>query len=575
LTHRLLVGAFAVVGVLVVFVVAIVDRQLSERLRAETGDNLAREARFVAAEWTPGTDAQALAHLAGDALGHRVTLIRPDGVVIGDTDFDLEGLSHLENHSERPEVVAARSGAVGRSMRRSPSRGDEELYVAVQASLGVARVSVPTRSLDAIVADASSDVASAGAVALIGALVLAWVFSRTVTKPVIELRDLARSLASGNLAPRPILRAPGEVGDLAVALHQLAEQLSSRLQALRADESLLVQLTESLNEGVLAVDTTQRVVRINQTARHLLDAREPLPFAVEHLASERGLRDALSAASRGEITDESEVVIGGRTLSVTARPLAGGGAVLALFDLTSIRRLEKVRRDFVANVSHELRTPLTIVGGFAETLVHDDPPLERRRQFAERMLGNTRRMQRIVDDLLDLSRIESGGWVPNPVDVDLAAVSADTLGVARDTAAAKKVALEAAIDPAARTVFADATAIRQVLGNLVDNAVRHTPAGTVVVFSKPRDDGGVTVGVRDTGVGIGPEHLPRIFERFYRVDKARSRDEGGTGLGLAIVKHLVEAHGGKVRAESALGVGTTISAHFPPRQPERAPLNGL
>ncbi len=563
LTQRLLLGALGVVGFLVVFIVAVEDRQLAARLHDEFSDNLAREARFVATQWTPQVDASELAHVAGDALGHRVTLIGPDGVVIGDTDFDRDKLGQLENHNARPEVVAARSGLVGSSLRPSPSRGDVELYVAVKASLGVARVSVPTRSLDLIVADARRDVASAGAFALIVTLGLAWLFSRAVSRPIVELRDVARALAAGDLSRRPVLSAPGEVGDLAVALHELAEQLSARLEALRSDETLLVQLTESLNEGVLAVDSSRMIVRINETGRRLLGVRDPLPFAVDLLPRETALRDALASAFTGETTEEVEVVIAGRTLNVTARPLSDGGAVLALFDLTRVRRLEAVRRDFVANVSHELRTPLTIVGGFAETLVDDDPPADRRRQFAERILNNTRRMQRIVDDLLDLSRIESGGWVPNPEEVDLVAVAADTIAAARDAAAAKGLPLEVDISPSAMSVYADYTAIRQVLGNLVDNAVRHTATGAVVVFSREREGGGITVGVRDTGSGIAAEHLPRIFERFYRVDPGRSRNEGGTGLGLSIVKHLVEAHGGKVRAESVVGVGTTIAANFP------------
>jgi signal transduction histidine kinase len=173
-------------------------------------------------------------------------------------------------------------------------------------------------------------------------------------------------------------------------------------------------------------------------------------------------------------------------------------------------------------------------------------------------------MQRIVDDLLDLSRIESGSWMPNPVRVDLEAVAGDVVAAGREAAAAKGVSLNAKIHLRAREIFADPTALRQVLGNLVDNAVRHTTSGSVEIFSLVRDDGGVTIGVRDTGSGIATEHLSRIFERFYRVDPGRSRDEGGTGLGLSIVKHLVEAHGGRVRAESSLGSGTTIVAEFPP-----------
>ncbi|MCE9602668.1 MAG: hypothetical protein K8S21_10740 [Gemmatimonadetes bacterium] len=274
------------------------------------------------------------------------------------------------------------------------------------------------------------------------------------------------------------------------------------------------------------------------------------------------------SAFAGETTEGAEVVVGGRTLNVTARPLHEGGAVLALFDLTRVRRLEGVRRDFVANVSHELRTPLTIVGGFAETLASEDVPFEARRDFAERILDNTRRMQRIVDDLLDLSRIESGGWVPQPGPIALADVAGDVLAGARADAAAKGLALRTEIAADAPSVHADATALRQVLGNLVDNAVRHTAAGEVVLFSR-RHERGVLVGVRDTGIGIAPEHLTRIFERFYRVDPGRSREQGGTGLGLAIVRHLVEAHGGRVRAAGEPGRGTEITALFPDERARR------
>ena len=568
LTQRLLLGAFLVVGFLAVAIIAVVDRQLGDRLSDDATTFLAREARLVGELWQRDSAfADSLADRSGRALGRRVTLIRPDGVVIGDSEFDDAGLRGLQNHATRPEVARALAGETGTSRRPSPSTGDEELYVAVPVEgRGVARVSLPTASLAAVIRQARRDIGTAVGLALFGALLIAFLFSRSVSRPVEELRDVAQAIADGDLARRPTLRGAGEVGELGLALRSLAEQLSARLRLLEADEQLLLQLTESLNEGVIAVDTRQRVVRINETARRLLGARAPLPFPLDQLPREVALRDALLAAFAGETTEGAEVVIAGRTLNVTARPLAEGGAVLALFDLTRVRRLEAVRRDFVANVSHELRTPLTIVGGFAETLAGDDVPLEVRRGFAERILGNTRRMQRIVDDLLDLSRIESGGWVPNPVTIPLATVASDVLSAARDAAAQKGLALETAIAPDATTVHADPTALRQVLGNLVDNAVRHTPSGRVTLLSR-RHERGVVVGVEDTGVGIAPEHLPRIFERFYRVDPGRSREQGGTGLGLAIVKHLVEAHGGRVRAESEPGRGTTITARFPDAPP--------
>jgi two-component system, OmpR family, phosphate regulon sensor histidine kinase PhoR len=319
---------------------------------------------------------------------------------------------------------------------------------------------------------------------------------------------------------------------------------------------------DSLNEGVLALNERGEVLRINARGRDFLRITAPVPFSAEMLPRNATLREAIDSALGGEATEPAELQIGGRTLAVTARPLAVGGAVVALFDLTTIRRLEVVRRDFAANVSHELKTPLTVVNGFAETLLHDEElSAEQRRHFAETIVANATRMQRIVDDLLDLSRIESGGWMPAPTAVDAAGLVRDVFTTVQRDAAAKGLSLVAEIDPG-RRVHADPTALRQVLCNLVENAVRYTATGTVAVKAE-EGRGGMWIRVRDTGVGIAAEHLSRIFERFYRVDPSRSRSEGGTGLGLAIVKHLVEAHGGRVQAESQPGRGTTVSVFFP------------
>jgi signal transduction histidine kinase len=438
--------------------------------------------------------------------------------------------------------------------------------VLVACVVGVIEYRLNARIADAttqaLVREARDDVYIIGFFALAVAAAIAFLFARAVTRPVIELRDVARALAAGDLTRRPALGAPGEVGDLAIAIHRLAEQLSGRLSALEEEESLLTALLDSLNEGVMAIDARQRVVRINAIGKRLLRVRDPVPFTLDRLPRERVLREAVAAALSGTVTESIETFIDGRNLSLSARPLARGGAVLALLDLTPTRRLETIRRDFVANVSHELKTPLTSVGGFAETLLDDALPAPQRKQFAETILTNTRRMQRIVDDLLDLSRIESGGWVPNPQMVDVASVAADATTRAKSVADEKNVVLDVEIHDNAREAYADPTALRQVLSNLAENAIRHTFSGRVTVFTDPEENG-VWVGVKDTGIGIAAEHLPRIFERFYRADRARSRDEGGTGLGLAIVRHLVEAHGGSVKAESQPGRGTTVSAFFP------------
>lgn len=564
LTNRLVVGSLVVIGAFVVLTVASLDRRLRLRLRQDIGAELLREARLIGVQWREGLDADSLADAAGQALAHRVTLIGPDGRVVGDSEFDVPALLALENHAFRPEVAAAIASDTGSAVRASPSAGDEQMYAAVRAPLGVARVSVSIRSQEELVDRMQRDVlvAALGGTAL--ALVMAVLFARSVARPIQELRDDARAIAGGDLARRPSLAAQGEVGELASAFYRLAEQLDARLRALEADDALLRALTESLNEGTVALDSAGHVMHVNEHARRLLGVRDAVPFPSDRLPRDRTLRYALSAALEGTPSDGLEFVLHDRTVALTARPLAGGGAVLAIFDLTRVRRLEAVRRDFVANVSHELKTPLTIVGGFAETLTDDSITPAQRQQFASSILTHARRMQRIVDDLLDLSRMESGGWHPNPVDLHVGTAASEALGEIRTRAEARGLSFRIEVAADATTVYADPTALRQILVNLVENAVRHTSQGGVTVFAR-RDGKSVHVGVRDTGIGIPGEHLPRIFERFYRVDPGRSREEGGTGLGLAIVRHMVEAHGGEVRAESTAGAGTTVIARFPDR----------
>ena len=563
LTTRLLLGLVLGVSLLLAAVIGVLDRRLYARIAEQQVSQLQSEARLLAAQWSDRAAADAIADAAGIATGHRVTLIDRDGVVLGDSEFDTPRLARLENHLTRPEVRDAISAGSGLARRVSASAGDEELYVAVRMPLGVSRVSVRTRAIDELFARSRLDILFVGFGAIVAVTVFGFFFSRSITKPIIELRDVAQSLAAGDLSRRPALSAPGEVGDLARAVHRLAEQLGARLATLEAEESLLTELFDSLTEGAIAVDSSRQVMRINDVGRVLASVDGEVPFPVDRLPASPELRDALQRALSGQVVEPREVMLDERSVSLVARPLTDGGAVLAIYDLTPIRRLEQVRRDFVANVSHELRTPLTIVGGYAETLVEDsEVPVVSRQAFLQTILSNTRRMQRIVDDLLDLSRIESGGWRPNPVTCHIADVVADVMLAVKPAAAAKDVVVRADIAPDAEAVLADPTALRQVLGNLVENAVRHTAAGTVRLVAR-REGDIVSLAVTDTGIGIPADHLPRIFERFYRVDPARSREQGGTGLGLAIVRHLVEAHGGVATAESENGVGTTIVTTWP------------
>jgi signal transduction histidine kinase len=571
LAKRLLVGSLVLVVVLVAGIVAIAGSRLQGRLRDDTRRGLEREVSFVASSWRPGVNADSLADAAGRALGRRVTLIDTNGVVIGDSQFDREGLATLENHKKRDEVVMARDSAFGFASRPSKSAGDDEIYVAVKhLPLGYARVSVGTAKFNEISSGATRDVLVAGLIALVGAVILGWAFSRTVTRPIIELRDVAQAIAAGELERRPTLAAPGEVGDLAIAMQRMREQLSARLSALESEDALLVAVIESLDEGIIAVTARGDVVRVNESARRLMSLRAPAPFSVDLLPQERLIREAVRGALSGVTTEPSELTLDGKTLLITARPLPDGGGVIAVLDLTTRRRLETIRRDFVANVSHELKTPLTVIGGFAETLHDLDLPPEDRQRFLATIESNTRRMQRIVDDLLDLSRYESGGWVPNIVPNDVGALVSEVFAVVQATADSKGLSLTFQASADLTRVDADPTALRQIVHNLVENAVRYTSRGTIKVRVDAHPETGATLSVADTGSGIPPEHIGRIFERFYRVDSARGRGEGGTGLGLAIVKHLVEAHGGAVRAESILGQGTTITLTFPAKPSGRS-----
>jgi signal transduction histidine kinase len=276
------------------------------------------------------------------------------------------------------------------------------------------------------------------------------------------------------------------------------------------------------------------------------------------LFHDRAHRALMREVLTGAVVEGRELDLGDRTVVFSARPLAEGGTLLVLSDVTDVRRLETIRRDFVANVSHELKTPLTAIAGYAETLAAESSDSQTT-GFSRTIVDNARRMQRLVDDLLDLSRIESGGWQPEPRKIAIDAAAREAWRPFAERASTRDVQLETD----SGSVNSDPEALRQIFTNLFDNALRHTPTGGRICVSVQRVGHDTVVRVSDTGSGIGADHLPRIFERFYRVDPGRSRQEGGTGLGLAIVKHLVEAHGGRVEAESELGRGTTILLYFP------------
>jgi signal transduction histidine kinase len=565
---KLVTRLFASIGLLVAAAVAgsiiAADLLLRRNLEQEIATELEREARLVAV-FAPADSSKwpEFAALAGNRLSRRVTLIDPDGHVRGDTEFDRASLGQLQNHRDRPEVRAALDSAAGVGMneRLSASTNERQLYVAIRGGppgLAVVRVSTTLAIVDAQVHAVQRAVAVAGLIMLLAAWIVAWMLARALAWPLLRIADAARDIAAGRPAEFPDVRVP-ELAHQVDTLRAMQHELERRFEDLRREREESRTLLEALSDGVLAADKRGIVVETNAAARRLLgySDTEPLPPLGE-LFHDRAHRALMREVLTGAVVEGRELDLGDRTVVFSARPLVEGGTLLVLSDVTDVRRLETIRRDFVANVSHELKTPLTAIAGYAETLAAESSDSQTT-GFSRTIVDNARRMQRLVDDLLDLSRIESGGWQPEPRTIAIDAAAREAWRPFAERAEGREVQLETD----SGSVNSDPEALRQIFTNLFDNALRHTPRGGRIRVAAQRAKGATVVRVSDTGSGIPADHLARIFERFYRVDPGRSRQEGGTGLGLAIVKHLVEAHGGRVEAESELGRGTTILLYFP------------
>lgn len=560
---RILLAMVAILLVTVTGSMFMADRWLRTSLERSLVGEMRREAELAAAALP--RDAALVAEATrrlGTQTARRLTVIDSTGRVIGDSDFDDASLPLLENHLSRPEVQQALATGLGTSKRFSESTKHAELKVAIHAWPGVVRFSAAMEQVDDVVADARRAVLVAALVALLLGVGLAWIGGREVGRPLAQLSAAARSVARGQAPVYPAARAT-EIRQLVHAFRTMQEELTARMAALTRGREETSAIIESMVESVAAVDAQGDVQVCNSALRRLVrygpDA--PLPSLREIFRSVEA-REVLDQALDGRVVLGREVSLDDRTVLATARPLPTGGAVICLHDVTDLRRLETVRRDFVANVTHELKTPLTSIAGYADTLLTDQPDRETTERFLTVIRSNAERMHRLVDELLDLAKLESGAWRPQVAEVDPRAAADAAWSELADRAAAAHVAFTASA-PTDLRVWADPEALRQILTNLFDNALRHTPAGGSIDFTASAVDQAAQLVVRDTGSGIPDEHVPRVFERFYRVDPARSREHGGTGLGLSIVKHLVEAHGGRVDLSSALGRGTTVRIVFP------------
>ncbi len=565
--RRLVLGTVLVLLFTILVLVWRADRSLRRDLESDVARTLLREA-ILFREAVPADSVAWPAMLQRLARQNDVRIMLLDGAgrPRADTELPPGALAGLGSLAGDSDVRAVLAGAPEPVVHRG-ARGDDRMYVSVRGGPGVVRLIASLSQVDETVRRSQAAIAGGALVALALGSLLALVAGRSITQPLSGLVGAARAIAAGALPRFPRSGIP-DIDTLVQALRQMHRQLADRFEELRRERAESAALVEAMTEGVIAADGRGRITTANGAARRLLGygEHEVLPDLPE-LFRAKAVREIVDHSLAGTAVQNREIELDGSMLIVNARPLPAGGALLVLHDVTEIRRLEAVRRDFVANVSHELKTPLTSISGYAETILADRPDLALERRFLTTILNNSRRMQHLVDDLLDLSRIESGRWVPALEPVDVGATAREAWAALGDRAAhGVELVLDTALD--APSVDADPDAVRQILTNLLDNSLRYTPAaGRITCWTRAEQDG-VTLAVSDTGQGITAEHLPRIFERFYRADASRSREEGGTGLGLAIVKHLVEAHDGHVTAESERGRGTTILCWFPNAKPD-------
>jgi len=549
----------------------------------QTADRLLDTARLVAAELGehfPTLDREGVAALCnsrGKSADARLTVILTGGEVLGDSDEDPE---RMENHANRPEVREAIARGRGTAIRPSTTLGIYMMYVAIplkrdEQVVAVVRAAVPLGAVNRALAAVYLRVLMGGLVVALAAAGVGMLVSRRISGPLKEMKAGADRFAQGDFAHKVLVPETEELAGLAETLNRMAAQLDEKIRTIGRERREQEAVLASMVEGVLAVDAQGRVLSLNQAAAAMLGADpdaavgRPIQEVVRNADLERLLRAALD----GEVPVEGEMTLrldSERVFQVRGAPLrdADGqkiGALVVLHDVTRLMRLERMRRDFVANVSHELKTPVTSIQGFVETLREgavNDPA--KASQFLEIVGRQAERLNALIEDLLGLSRIERESEAQrierqktNLRDVVEAAAAGCSPKAKGRSVTVRTVA------PDVLWADVDARMIEQAVGNLLDNAIKFSPPGSAVEVEAETDGKEIRIRVRDSGCGVAPEHLDRIFERFYRVDKGRSRDLGGTGLGLAIVKHILQAHGGRVSVQSAPGQGSTFTLHLP------------
>ena len=549
----------------------------------QVADDLRARARLIEHQITPKLkeadyqEIDSVIKMLAISSATRITVILPTGQVIADSDEDP---AKMENHGDRPEFKDALERGMGRSLRFSSTLGKRMMYVALPIAeqgrpLAVVRTSIPAVAIDENLRDIYSKVTLSVMVVTVLAAGVSWAISRTISQPIERMKETAQQFASGQLDLRVPAPSQTELADLAEALNEMARQLRDRIDTITRQRNELEAILSSMIEGVVAVDVSGHIVSINKAAAKFFgtDPDQAQGRNVEEVIRNADFQEFIRGTLNEESPSQTDITLSGPQerivrldgASLTDSKGERSGAVVVVSDMTRIRRLEEVRRDFVANVSHELRTPITSIKGFVETLLEG---AFRRPDEAERFLKiiakHSDRLNAIVEDLLSLSSLEEGTqkrkitfektWIKP--------VLGSVIEMSTIKAEQKNITLELDCDPQIEARI-NTVLLEQALLNLIDNAIKYSEPGKQVQVKAHKADAMIAISVRDNGCGIARIHQNRIFERFYVVDKSRSRKLGGTGLGLAIVKHIAEVHGGHVTVESSPGAGSTFTMLLP------------
>ena len=514
----------------------------------------------------------------GTASDTRITVVLPNGRVVGDSDEDPK---NMDLHSTREEILAAKKQHVGSSIRYSSTLQQKMMYVALPLMekdriIGILRMSIPIEDIDSQIQAVWFKLAFGGIVIAAVMAGVALLVARRLSRPIREMKIVAQRFAEGDLTQKAAVYETEELTGLSDAMNRMASDLNERINTIISQRNELETVLSSMMEGVLAIDNDEKIIKINASAATMLDIDpeackgRSIQEIIRNISFQKFVSKALLdiEAVETDITfyrNDLERILKMHSSPITNAEGKKIGTLIVMDDVSKLRRLENVRRDFVANVSHEIKTPLTAIKGFVETLYHDMAGQEDdAKRFLAIILKHVDRLNAIVDDLLSLSRIEreKDGKEILLQQSDIKDVIETAVQVCMPKAKEKNIIISTATEAPVMANI-DVTLLEQAMVNIIDNAIKYSDADSTVDIEAKETDKDIAIEITDHGIGISKEHLPRLFERFYRVDKARSRKMGGTGLGLSIVKHIVQAHGGTIEADSRLGSGSTFTIRLP------------